>query len=97
MVQRAPRVASRAAYQKLRDELIGFSHVRDVIVEGRTLARAVPSALAQHSTFTAVYDEYDVFLIIVDELTEEMFDAIPNSWHWTPIEVILNGSRKRLM
>ena len=86
------RVASREGYDRLRKELVGFPHVRHVLVEGRT-----DETVAASGWFPPQYEEYDVFLIIVDEFTEDLFDAIPNSWHDTPIEVFLNGTRKRLM
>ena len=90
------KVASREGYGKLREELTGFPHVRDVIVEGRVELTTVPAALAQYSLFDP-YEEYDVFIVIVDELTEDLFDALPSSWYDIPIEVFLNGTRKRLM
>jgi hypothetical protein len=86
-------IASREGYQKLRQELRYFSPlIKDVIVESR-----VHTLPARADSLFLPYDTQDVFLIIVEDLTENLFDAIPNNWYGTPVEVILNGTRKRLM
>lgn len=85
----------------LREELRYFSPlIRDVIVEPRfkAVTKVDPNAATTTWWSPVEREEFDVFIIIVDDLPESLFDAIPNNWYGTPVEVFLNGAgRKRLM
>ena len=85
------RTASPQAFAELRSMLRGHHHFIDVVLEARYREDVVTG------WFPPVYESYDAFLVIVDDLTEDLFDLIPYSWNGTDVEVILNGTRKRLM